>query len=244
MIIDSLIITRRQLKITKSYPFTIDIDGEPVNFLLKRMNYGECLEFRQRARRSGEPTYLRFIERDPTSIPEMERNEDGEYKIPIADLANDKVGELRGDKRLEFKAALVEDEETAREFVKWIFDKFVKCAGGLIEEQEDGTDKSVTKGIDIIRIFGAREDVISQIVTAVREENTLSVEQKKILRSASDFLASSPAPEPVPDGTKQETTATSAEQGDSTETEGVTPEEPDPSGSTGISSCTDAQLLA
>lgn len=211
------------MKVSQFYPHDIEIDGELVRFRIKRMTVEEHIEFKQRARKNAEPTYVRFISREPDGI-EQERDENGQFKIPLEKLADQKILALSLERRAEFEAELEKDEERAREFLKYVFGNFITCAGGLIEDLADGTEQTVKDGLDVLRIFGARDDVLGELMAAVRIENELSPEQKKIYKSASDFMGSLSERGRDPHGPKPATIAASAAIEDCAALEVATPE--------------------
>ena len=210
------------MKVLSFYPATLFIDGEEIVLRIKRMDMAEHSEFSTRFAKVGTPTYVRFTSR-ASSGPEQEQNDEGEYLIPFEAIAEKRLAEMNPKKRVQYEAALKTDEALAKEFLVYTAEQFVTVERGLIEEGPDGTEKSVTAGVDFLRIFGARRDVLQQMLEAVRQENELNAEQKKTWRSLADSSNSSIEPKRDQVGQKPETIATPAETEDSASKEGVKP---------------------
>lgn len=202
------------MKVQAYYPVTITVDGEEIALRIKRMSMEEHSEFSIRFAKVGIPTYMRFVSRR-NSGAEQERDDKGEYMIPFEKIAENRLNEMSTEKRAEYQAAAESDEAEAKKFLTYACEQFVTVERGLIEESADGTEQSVTEGLDLLRIFGARRDVIQRILEAVRCENELDVDQKKAWRSPADSSLSSTAPHLDQAGQKPETTAPPAETEDS-----------------------------
>ena len=158
------------MKVRGYYPVTLNIDGEEITLRVKRMTMEEHSEFSTRLAKVGTPTYLRFVSR-ASSGSEQEKDEKGRYVIPFEKLAEQKLLELSPDKRDEFEEAAAADEAEAKKFLAWVLEQFVTVAKGLVEELSDGSERSVVEGLDFLRVFGARQDVLHRVLEAVRREN-------------------------------------------------------------------------
>ena len=202
------------MKVKAFYPVTLVIDGEEICLRIKRMDLEEFSAFTTRFKAVGEPTYLRFISR-ASSGPEQEQDDKGEFVLPLEKIAEMRLDDMSQEKRVEYEAAVKADEAAAKEFLIYVHEEFVTVEKGLIEELADGSEKSVTEGIDFLRIFGARQDVLQQVLEAVRQENTLNADQKKALRSPVASSRSSTGRHRARAGRKRGTTAGLAVTGDS-----------------------------
>lgn len=81
---------------------------------------------------------------------------------------------------------LAEDEELfAKRFMVDTLERYVSFEPDQVWDDSTGTNKAVVAGADIARVFGARRDVLHQLLRAVLTENILSADQKKALRSRS-----------------------------------------------------------
>ena len=202
------------MKVKAFYPVTISVDGEEIFLRIKRMNMEEHSDFSISFAQVGTPTLSRFVSR-ASSGPEQEQDEKGEYVIPFEKIAENRLADMPPEKRAEYEAALKTDEQGAQEFLIYTCDQFVTVEKGLIEELPDGTERSITDGLDLLRIFGARQDVIQQILEAVRCENEMDAKQKKTWRSPAASSRSSTGRSRGRAGRKRGTTAELAVTGDS-----------------------------
>ncbi len=227
------------MKVRSFYPVTLTVDGEEIALRVRRMDMTEHSDFSTRLAKVGIPTYIRFVSR-ASSGPEQEQNGKGDYAITFEKSAEKRLGEMDAEKRAEYEAAAELDEKQAKEFLAYVAEQFVTVVGGLIEETSEG-EKSVTSGTDFLRIFGARRDVLQQMLEAVRQENELNAEQKKTWRSLIASLPSSGEQSPDQAGPKPETTAENAATADSASNEDATGKPSGPSGSMETSSSNPAQ---
>ena len=230
------------MKVRQFYPITLSIDGEDVALRIKRMTMEEHAEFSTRLMKVGTPTYQRFVSRG-NSESEQELNDKGEHVLPFEKLAERQLREMGAEKRAEYDAALSADESEAKKFLTFVFTEFVTVEKGLIEELSDGNEQSVSSGIDFLRIFGARDDVIQEALGAVRSENELDANQKKTLSSRTGSSRSSSEPDPGQAGPKPETTVSPVEIADSAGNGDATSQQEDRSGSTDGSQSTTAPSL-
>lgn len=230
------------MKVRPYYPVTLDIDGEDVALRIKRMSMEEHSDFSRRFAKTSTPTYVRFVSRG-TSVEEQAQDDKGEYVLSFEKLAEIQLREMSPEKRVEYDEASEADEAEAKKFLTWVFTEFVTVAKGLIEELEDGKEQSVTSGDDLLRIFGARQDVIQEVLGLVQRENQLDERQKKALLSPTDSSPSSSAPEPDRAGPKPETTVSRVETEDSAVNEHATSQQKDQSGSTAESPSTSVRSL-
>ena len=210
--------------VSQFHPHKLKIDGELVELRIKRMNAEEHSEFSARAVKTGSPTWARFVSR-ATSGPEQEKDEKGKYKISLEALASQKVEAFTQEQRLELEAATAEDEVEAQGFLKWAFSSFVRVKSGLLEENEAGDQVAVKEGIDLLRIFGARNDVITEVLAAISLENELNSDEKKDWKLRIDSLVSSSAPGPDLVGPKPEMIVSNAETEASVAIEVAKPED-------------------
>ena len=223
------------MKVRSFFPVTLFIDEEKIVIRIKRMNMEEHSEFSSRFAMVSIPTFARFVSR-ASSGPEQEQNDKGEYVIPLEKIASKWLDGLAPEKRLEYETAVEAEETEARQFLSWTFEHFVTVERGLIEETPEGKEQTVTEGLDLLRIFGAREDVIQQILGAVRRENEFDVEQKKTWGLPTASSPSSIGRRPGRAGKKRKTTAKNAAIKDSQNKGGAALSQSGQSGSTGISS--------
>lgn len=228
------------MKVKSFYPVTLKIDGEEIVLRVKRMTLEEHSDFSIQFAKVGTPTYIRFVSR-ASSGPEQKRNSKGEYVLSFDKIAEKRLAEMKPEKKAEFDAATELDEVQAKEFLNYVCEQFITVERGLIEELTDGTEKSITSGLDFLRIFGARRDVLQQILEAVRGENEMNAEQKKTWRSPIDSSPSLNEQKKARAGPKRETIVKPAAIKDSVSKEDAKgPKLKDQSGSTGTFSSSSA----
>lgn len=191
-------------------PQAITIDGEEIELRLKRMSVEEHIEFMGKFRRNAEPTFYRFVTREPDG-EEQETKENGDYKLSLAQIFERRYENYSPEQKEEFHDEVNKDELKAKEFLIYTYKSFVRVGRGLMEVCENGEEKSVTAGIDFLRLFGARNDVLTEVSELLRAFNTVGPEKKRISKSEPDSLTSSPELAPAPDGPKPEITASNAE---------------------------------
>lgn len=230
------------MKVRAFFPVTLIIDGEQIVLRIKRMNMEEHSEFTSRFAKVGTPTFTRFVSRE-SSGPEQEQNEKGEYLVPFEKIALKRLEGLTPEKRLEYEASVQADEAEAKIFLSWVCEQFVTVERGLIEETTDGKEQTVTDGLDFLRIFGARRDVIQQVLEAVQRENELDVEQKKTWRSPAASSRSSTGRPRARAGRKRGTIAKPAATEDSASKEAATANQNGQSGLTGTLPSTPAPSI-
>lgn len=224
------------MRIKPYYPVTRDIDGEDVALRIKRMTLEEWAAFDAVFQRVGTPTVLRFVARLPDG-PEQEKDAAGAYVISFDTIVERRMAEFSSERRAEFEAAKAADEHVAQAFIVDTFERFVTVERGVIEERADGTEHSVTSGGDFLRVFGARQDVLLDVIALVRTENTLDARQKKASMSPHGSSPGSTAPAPARAGRRRATTAAPVGTAGSAATAGAGTTTTDPpSGSTAPSS--------
>ncbi len=187
------------MKVRSYFPVTLNVDGEEIMLRVKRMTLNEFFDYNAMLARVGRPTAQRFTSQS----------------VDTPDKHEHWLAELTPEKRAEYQAAANADEAEAKDFIVDVFSRFVTVERGLTEETPDGTERSITKGEDLLRVFGARQDVLGQVMEAVRRENTLDASQKKALKSRVASSPSSTAPKKARAGRKRATTARRAAKGDS-----------------------------
>ena len=209
------------MKVKGYYPVTLTIDSEEIVLRLKRMTYDEFSTFTQGMARVATSTIARFVSRAPTG-PEQARDEQGRYRLSFEQLCEERLAAMTPDERARFDEAVQADEREAQTFLRDTFEQFVTVERGLTEETEDGREVSVTTGLDFLRVFGARRDVLLRVIGALQRENTLDARQKKVSPSPSASRTGSRPPARGRAGRRRATTASPAGTAVSAGTEDVT----------------------
>ena len=182
------------MKVSSHYKTTIDIDGEPLKLLVKKMNRDQWIDFAteferiEKVRRGGDL----LLERKP-----------GEEDLTDDDVIAKRYMELtpaQRDERLELEKA---EAKRSADFGADAISAYVTAeADALFDEDEN---RYVTEGADIVRLFGQRHDVLSTLLAEIFIQNRLSPEAKKnllLLRvsrrgSSSSAAAPGATPEPI-----------------------------------------------
>ena len=163
------------------YPVTLTIDGDEVKLRIKRMTDDEFADFSEQHTRVMTPTIAKVTAR-ASAGREQERDGQGHYRLSFESLCIERLETMEQEEREAFMGAVKKDEAEARTFIKYAFETFLTVESGVTEETADGTQVSVTKGLDFLRLFGARQDVLQHVLLAIRRENTLDASQKKSRR--------------------------------------------------------------
>lgn len=235
------------MKVSQFYPTTIFVDDpsnpdtlEEIKIRVKRFTVDEYAvfvrDFRQCANR---PSNARLA-RKPNGDEQEKRDVldaagkviAQEFVISDDDVKMRRLSEMDETDRSEYDDMDREEEAFAMKFTVDMISKYVSVEPDQIfEDQADGSTKTVTTGADMLRIFGGREDIVRQMLSAVRQENTLSSPAKKILRSLSASARFSDARRLAAVGQKPELTADAAASAASVQTEDVIAPATIPSGS-------------
>lgn len=214
-------------RISNRFPSPIAIDDTALTVEIARLTIDQIAVFSAEYRRVADSPSNRmiFIRREDAP-DEQERSEDGTYKVPIAAIAERRLKEMPPAQRAEYDRLDLEDETFVRRVLVESITAYVTVPEGQLEE-EDGT--AVTTGVQLLRLYAGRHDVLSALYQAIHTENTMSEAQKKLQRSLSALrrswakhvqAASGPTPEPAAAGVE---TAASAESEAATATPSATP---------------------
>lgn len=201
------------IKVLSYYPATIrlhdDTTGaaEDIRLRIKRLTMEEFIAFSRDYRRVSDPPSERIFARQPG--PEQEKTEQGDYVISDAEVRERRLRAMSAEERAAWEIQDQNDEAFAREFLLRSISDYVTVEPGQIQDE---AGRELTTGADLIRLFVARGDVIQQLVRLIWTENTLSPDQKKVLRSLFAFQHSLSAALPEVLGNAQELTAALADK--------------------------------
>lgn len=200
----------------RHYPYTFELDGEPVTVHIKRMNFQEAQEFYLRVAELEETVYAKqFYRREGV---EQETNGNGEYKMSFEDLCQRRIAEMSAEEQTEIRSAEKERIKEQNEFLGECIRRFVvHVEPGLVDIHADGSKHPVTNGDELLEVLGARRDVVLKLYAAIFAENRMTAEQKKIWKSPAGSFTSSKEQKKDQDGQKQRTTVASAENEGSAE---------------------------
>lgn len=95
--------------------------------------------------------------------------------------------------------AEIEVDELASFLTETISENVLVEPGDLIVEGEDGTDRSVREGRELVALYGARDDVLPELIALIYAENRLPEQAKKNWKSAPVSSLGSAIGPPPPD---------------------------------------------
>jgi hypothetical protein len=191
---------------TRQFEHTITIDGQPVRLRLKRLTVPEYAEFVSMlsayGQHRGAPAHY-------ADEPAAEKDGDA-VKAPPIDLTLDDV-RAHTDY---LKANVVWQRE--------VFAAYVSVVPGDLIEERDGQSVAVTDGGDLFDLCHG-QIAVSEILSRIFLENSLSDSQKKTLQSRSgSATGSNGAPRPEPNGPTPATAVAPVAPEDSASVAGVT----------------------
>ncbi|HXG88766.1 MAG TPA: class I SAM-dependent methyltransferase [Vicinamibacterales bacterium] len=137
------------LRLSSTYNTTIVIDGEVIPIKIARLNPQQAIDFNRDFARMGRA------------------NDSAKAPVPEGEL---------GDARQAREQRAEEDERSAKTFVVEAISQYVAIEPGHIVE--DDSPESITKGADLVRLFGARDAMLSELLMIIFMENKLDAEQK------------------------------------------------------------------
>ncbi len=217
------------------YPVTLTIDGEVVVIRITRMTDEEYATFEQGYVKAATPTIEQFVSRAPDG-PEQARDAKGAYVVSFQALCEHRLSTMGPGEREQLRVAQAKDEAEARAFMRQCFADYVTVERGISEETRDGKEVSVTTGLDFLRLFGARRDVLFQVIGAIHRENTVDAVQKKVSPSPSGSRTGFRPPPRARVGRRRATAAARAATGASAAPAAATATPARPSGSRAPSS--------
>jgi hypothetical protein len=179
------------MKVRSFYPATIQLDdpetGElrEVAIRVKRMDLDTFSRWAKDCKRSEDPASNRMLGRKPDG-EEQEKDDQGNYKIDAEEVARRRLVEMTDDERKRYDALDAEDEAFSKKFLAESIRQYVTVEDGeLSYEDENGEEVTVRTGVQLLKLYGARRDVLAQLIRAIWQENTVSANTKKVWRSLS-----------------------------------------------------------
>lgn len=215
-------------KVLSYYPTEIQIDDLEVGIHVARLDLDQIEKFKADYRRLSDPPSNRliFVRRD---TPDEQEHENGEFKFPLAAIAERRLREMTPEQRAEYDRLDAEDEAFGKRFLVESVTGYITVPEGQLEE-EDGTP--ITTGRQLLRLYAGRSDVCQQLIIAIWAENTLTASEKKQQKSQFTSRRSSSRPSPEVPGPTPAPAASDAASVVSAASEGATASpNPTPSGS-------------
>lgn len=178
----------------------IESDNEPISLALRvrRFTVAELQEFQRGFVRLTSPTAERFIYRRPDGDEQQLREDGRTYVVPATEVERRRLQDMPPEQRALYDAAVSADDEFMTTFCTQQIAKHVSIPPNLninVLHDDDGAQPfQVKTGRDLVEAFGGNLSFLVRLTRAIHQENTLTSEAKKVLRSLSDSTASSPAP--------------------------------------------------
>ncbi len=208
------------LRVSKNYKATLHIDSEPVKFLIRKLTVEQYTEFAQEFQRLGKMNVGENLDARPRA---------GEDGLTAEEIQGKRYHELSVEARAALDKAERDEAARGNTFAVDSITSYVVAEPGQIFDEDE--ERELTSGEDMVRHYGARPDVLRDLVGEIFLQNRLSEEDKKKLRLLRASMRSSPAPRAS--GNAPDATAPSAEPSNSVASAAVTDSpEPNPSGAT------------
>lgn len=164
-----------KLRVTAGYyPATVPIDGYAINVRITRLTLDQWSAFSAGFQRIVDPHSARLV---TMRMPGPEQETHGEaFVVSAAEIRRRRLVEMTDDQRAAYERLMDEEEIFARSFLAESISRYVTVVPGQIEEVDDATQttRAITAGADIVRLYGARRSVLSALMDAILEQNTLS----------------------------------------------------------------------
>jgi hypothetical protein len=124
------------------------------------------------------------------------------YAVPDVEIRRRRLLEMSDAERTAFEQADAEDERVIAAFYASVITDYVSVQPGvrLLFEDAAGQTRPLATGADLVAGLAGNASALAALVRAVREENTLSPEEKKRLRSSPDLMRSSTGPDRTANG--------------------------------------------
>lgn len=227
---------------SRHVPIDDGFESEEIRLLpirIRRFSVRELQEFHNGYVRLMNPESAKLIARK-TDSDEQELDDNKRFVVGDLIVRERRLAEMTPDQRAAFDALERKEEDFILTFcTKAIADHVWLPPGVNVElEEDDGTTGApVKRGEGLAKVFAGNLTMLMRITRAVHEENTLSAETKKFLRSLSGSTASLPMPNDVvaDGGAKQAEAAANAGTADSAPNDGASEDQAQtPSGSTAV----------
>lgn len=162
---------------------------------------------------------------------EIDIGESEKLKLGAKRLTFGEANALKAQYRAAQNAKGEASEEAWSELIRECFKKYVRLENEVVIELADGEEK-LRKAEDLLDFFGGDFTMLVSVVLSVISQSAIDVEKKMRSPRPTVLPPSSGGQERALPGPSPETTATSAENGDSAETGGASSPAEIPSGST------------
>lgn len=201
---------------TRDIPIDDGFDGDAVAagqtfpVRIRRFAVSQLQVFQRGFARLTNPTAARFIYRKPEGDEQAMReiparvNEQGvlvaparsEHVIPDEEIERRRLAEMDATTQAAHDAASQADDQFMATFCSEAIRDHVWLPPGVTVKviQDDDSEFIAKTGADLVTAFGGNLSMLVRLTRAIHQENTLSPEAKKVLRSLSGSTPSSPTP--------------------------------------------------
>lgn len=182
-------------RVSKFYKTGIPVDGEPLNLRIHKLTIDQWTKFVHEFERLG-----KIFIKDKLEL----KARPGEEGLTDEEIAAKRYGELSVEARATREAEELTEAERGNAFAKEVIEQYVTLEPDQVLDEDE--NRYLTSGADIIQHYGARPDVLRDVVAEVFLQNRLSPEDKKKLSLLRASLRISNEPKPDP-GTRPASTA-------------------------------------
>ena len=206
---------------TREIPIDDGVDGDAVGaeqtfpVRVRRFTVSQLQEFQRGFARVVSPTAERFIFRTSDSDEQALRADGRTYVVPQAEVERRRQVEMDEATSQAYEAASRADDDFMSSFCSQAIADHVWLPPGVTVTviQDDDSEVEATDGPGLVLAFGGNLSMLVRLTRVIHEENTLSPEAKKALRSLSASTVSSPTPAGVAAAAGATPDATAADAG-------------------------------
>lgn len=158
------------LRVSKTYKSTLHIDDEPVRLVIKKLSQDEFTDFSHEFDRLGKIHTAEQLDLRPRA---------GEEDLTREQIEAKRYFEMSAEERTKFEADDKAEAARSNEWARAVIVQYVSAEPGQIYDEDE--NRELTSGEDLVRHFGARPDVLRDLVGEIFLVNRLSDEDKKKL---------------------------------------------------------------
>jgi hypothetical protein len=189
------------------YPRNIPLDdgfdgdavksGQTFAVRIRRFSVAQLKHFQRGFAQLTNPSADRFIFRKADGDEQAMREDGKTHVVPDDEIRRRRLDEMDSATRAVFDAASQADDDFMTAFCSESIAAYISVAPGekLKAQRDDAGDTfEVKTGKDLVEAFGGNLSMLIRLTRSIHQENTLSPETKKALRSLSASTGSSPTP--------------------------------------------------
>lgn len=186
----------------REIPIDDGCDGEAVAagatfpIRIRRFTVAQLQAFQRGFAQVMSPSAERYIYRKPDSDEQALRENGKTYIVEDAEIARRRLAEMTPETRAAYDAASLADDDFMLTFCSQAITDHVWLPPGVTVKVilDDDTEFVARNGAGLVAAFGGNFSMLVRLTRAIHQENMLSPEAKKALRSLSGLTASSPMP--------------------------------------------------